>query len=863
MTSKQTKAAAGIPEQHIDHAAAPQGQALQGERSETFEHAQTAQAVNAGVSTFARPAATIDTVRDEFGLHKGPLESGAHTDDSRPKISGKGEPGVWVHVYDGNEVMGRVEVGANGEWSFSPTLPLKGGEHQLSVTHQYPSGELVVGTETYVIFVDKVAPDMPVVLGIVDDEGRITDPITHGSVTDDNLPTIEGKTEPFATIIIYDKDVELDRVQADENGDWRYTPKTELADGLHILNFEAMDRSGNVSEDTRKIEFTVDARPEMIKIFGAEDNVGPVTDDLVSGGKTDDTKPKFFGNATAGGIVKIYEGDVVIGEVVAGVDGHWEYTPTEAMSEGLHTLHATVTLPAKGESPPSKPFNLTVVEGPGAPTITSIPEAASIYTSTLAQNGSEMTVSLTGTGAKVGDMIHIQWGTSTFDQVLTQVNITTGSVTLNVPAAVTHSTASYAYDFAVTAQIIGKDGAFGAVSKPYDVVGTYTRALVSDTLQLAPANNVYTGTGVTVTTTGTMAKTAQTPGSLAGLTLSDSLQANATFTLSNPADQITLRLSGADNALGAKIHVYDVNGNLMFEQTVFGDATARHLATFTWTKTGLADIGSFTVTSMSASVTLDAFSQYAVTHTKDTRDPNLIDVLTETFYGSGGSDVVSMSQYAQSYFAQATAAVHGGSGIDTLKLVGASHVLDLTAAGSKISSTEIIDISGAGINTLTLNLSDVLRNGGVDVFHTGDKSRVQMMVKGNAGDKVNLSDLLTGNVDHGDWVKKTAVVIDGATYDSYQHSSLGAELLVQQGVTVTVTNSTITGVNNLFGALSEMPARGESDRSKPFVLNVDTKLPEKPNRTEFRVERFSMMQRWADYLDELRHGADVVKLRAA
>jgi hypothetical protein len=29
------------------------------------------------------------------------------------------------------------------------------------------------------------------------------------------------------------------------------------------------------------------------------------------------------------------------------------------------------------------------------------------------------------------------------------------------------------------------------------------------------------------------------------------------------------------------------------------------------------------------------------------------------------------------------------------------------------------------------------------------------------------------------------------------------------------------------------------------------------------LARFSMMQKWADYLDELRRGADVVKLRAA
>ncbi len=441
---------------------------------------------------------------------------------------------------------------------------------------------------------------------------------------------------------------------------------------------------------------------------------------------------------------------------------------------------------------------VTLVGAPAAPVITSIPEAANVYSATLAQNGSEMTVALSGTGAKVGDSVHIQWGSSTYDQVLTAVNIANGSITLNVPATVTYNTASYNYDFAVTAQIIGQDGALGAVSKPFDVVGTYTRAAVSDTLQLAPVGNVYTGNGVTVTTTGTMAKTAATTNSVAGLTLTDSLQANATFTLTKPADYIYLRLSGADNALGAHIRVYDTNGNLMYEQTVFGGTTAQHLATFTWTKTGTADIGSFTVTAMSASVTLDSFSQYVVTHTADTRDPNLIDLLTETFYGSAGNDVVSLSQTSATYFGQATAAVHGGAGTDTLKLVGASHVLNLTTAGSKISSMEIIDLTGTGNNTLTLNLSDVLRNGSTDLFHTGDKSRVQMLVNGNAGDRVNLSDLLTSNVDHGDWVQKSAVLIGGITYNSYQHFSLDVELLVASAVTVTVTNTTTVGATSAF-----------------------------------------------------------------
>lgn len=456
-----------------------------------------------------------------------------------------------------------------------------------------------------------------------------------------------------------------------------------------------------------------------------------------------------------------------------------------------------------------------VVEGPGAPVIASIPDAANIYTATLAQNGSEMTVSLAGTGAKVGDTIHIQWGTSTFDQVLTAVNITSGSVTLNVPAAVTYSTASYNYAFAVTAQIVGKDGMIGAMSEPYDVVGTYNRALVSDGLRKAPDNNVYTGNGVTVTTTGTMAKTAQTAGSMAGLTLSDSQQANAIFTLTQPADQITLRLSGTDNALGAQIRVYDTNGKLMHEQMVFGDATARHLATFSWAKSGPADIGSFTVTAMSASVTLDSFSQYVVTHAKDARDPNLIDVLSDTFYGSDGSDMVTLSQASATYFAQAKAAIHGDSGTDTLKLLGANHALNLTTAGNKISSMERIDLTGSGNNTLTLNLSDVLRNGGLDLFYSGDKSRVQMMVTGNAGDSVYLSDLLTGGVDHGNWVQKTVVVIDGESFNSYQHSSLPVELLVKTALSVMVTNSKTVGEEGTLEAMSYVAKGGD-------VMNYST-----------------------------------------
>ncbi|WPG35933.1 Ig-like domain-containing protein [Variovorax sp. EBFNA2] len=467
--------------------------------------------------------------------------------------------------------------------------------------------------------------------------------------------------------------------------------------------------------------------------------------------------------------------------------GNWAFVDTQA-HPGDWKIQTRVVDDKGNNSGVLTTQDVAWVSAAAAPTIVRIAEAEGVYTTTKAQDGSQVLLSLAGTGAKVGDKVHVQWGASTYDQVLTQADITNGTATLKVPSSVTYSYQGAAKDFAVTAQIIGKDGALGAVSQPYNVVGTFTTTMVGDTLQKAPVGDVYTGTGFKVTTSGTLAKTAVTTTTLAGLTLSDGAQANALFTLDKPANYVSLRLTGIDNATGARIQVFDVKGNLIHTADFIGGTDARHTKTFTYTSAALVDIGSFKVVTQSPSVTLDAFNHRVVNHVAETRDPNLIEYAPETFYGGAGDDVVSLQISATTYFNQAMAAVHGGSGIDTLKLVGAAHALNLTKAAGKLSSMEVIDITGTGNNTLTLSLAEVLNNGGLDLFHTGDKSRVQMMVKGNAGDIVNLSDLLPNKNDQGDWLKKASVNVQGVVYDVYQFSTLAAELLVQKGVTVKLSN---------------------------------------------------------------------------
>lgn len=119
---------------------------------------------------------------------------------------------------------------------------------------------------------------------------------------------------------------------------------------------------------------------------------------------------------------------------------------------------------------------------------------------------------------------------------------------------------------------------------------------------------------------------------------------------------------------------------------------------------------------------------------------------------------------------------------DTLKLTGAGQFLDLFALGIKMSSVEVIDITGTGNNTLKLSLSDVLGQGSMDLFHTS--SEVQMMVKGDAGDTVMLEDMLPNGMTPGVWNFGGTVSVEGVNYVSYHYSTMDAELLVQQGVHV-------------------------------------------------------------------------------
>ena len=131
--------------------------------------------------------------------------------------------------------------------------------------------------------VDTMAPIKPTIVNIYDDFGTNKGNVANGGVADDATPTLTGKAEAGSTVTIYDGGVKVGTAVADQDGNWIFTPTTDIAKGLHNFTVTATDAVGNISLPSDIYAYTLNQAPVFVTFNATAD----VSEDGLAGGLLD------------------------------------------------------------------------------------------------------------------------------------------------------------------------------------------------------------------------------------------------------------------------------------------------------------------------------------------------------------------------------------------------------------------------------------------------------------------------------------------------------------------------------------------------------------------------------------------------
>ncbi|MCO2152830.1 BapA prefix-like domain-containing protein [Pseudomonas aeruginosa] len=239
-------------------------------------------------------------------------------------VTGNAEPGATVGVdTDGDgQPDTTVVVGPGGSFEVPLNPPLTNGE-TVTVIVTDPAGNNSTP-------VTAEAPDFP-------DAPQVN--ASNGSV-------LSGTAEAGVTIVITDGNGNpIGQTSADANGNWSFTPGSQLPDGT-VVNVVARDAVGNSSPAT------------SITVDGVAPNA-PVVEP--SNGS------ELSGTAEPGSSVTLTDGNGnPIGQTTADANGNWSFTPSTPLPDG--TVVNVVARDAAGNSSP--PASVTVdAVAPATPTV--------------------------------------------------------------------------------------------------------------------------------------------------------------------------------------------------------------------------------------------------------------------------------------------------------------------------------------------------------------------------------------------------------------------------------------------------------------------------------------------------------------
>ncbi|MCW5116892.1 Ig-like domain-containing protein [Burkholderia cenocepacia] len=727
---------------------------------------------------------TIDAVTDSVPPHTGVIEKGGLTNDPRPTMSGHGDPGSTIHILVDGVQVGTAVVSANGTWSFALVQPLSDGEYRLTVRASNEIG-MSVPSASYGIQLDTTPPSQPKI-----------DATTEGA-----QPMLSGQAEAYSTVTIYDGATVLGTVKTGIDGTWTFQLPSGLSNGSHALTVTAQDPAGNTSVRSDGFDVIIGPVAPPVPLTKAVlDDMGHDSgnfnfDRLTNDGTAGRLLSGHLTAALAAGekVQVSTDGGRTWFDALMKSDGTWVATDPDT-----HTSNWTIqtrVVNSDGVAGESNIYDVMLdTTGPNAPDNLTFDVTTGV-----------VHVGISKTGVVAGEVVRVIVGNYTIDHTLTQQEIASGTIDVQIPNSVRAALgAGWNGETRVSAAVIDLAGNSSEwrwaewKARSYDFNESGSLRSVGYTLHYDGLDLTGTMNGKGQTQAGDSYSAIVGNGKLAfvgGIKIS--LQGFSAHRID--FDFLNMELGmGESLSLNAAISYFDKSGKLIGTQKLLGHTWAAQ----TFIAPEGSEIGSFIVTSEKSS---DRFSGYNTTYLSNmtfdkggggdsgiwqtgvepVHENQIVVELSGAYHGGAGNDVFSVADVR--YFDGAGAGVHGGAGIDTLKLTSAGQTLDISkllnvGGHDTISSIEIIDITGVGNNTLKLSMRDVLELGHENVFRNDDHT--QLMVNGNAGDRVELSGMSGLALGSGQWTDKGLIAINGQAYMLYENAALHVELLVQSSVSV-------------------------------------------------------------------------------
>ena len=267
------------------------------------------------------------------------------TSDTTPTIAGKAAPGS------------TVEVTLNGKTYTTTASPT--GDYTVTVPD---SDKLPDGVYTPLIKATSPTGVTTTLNGT---------PITVDTVTQVNIENpgvagtskpLSGTAEPGDIVVVKDKDGNtVGSATTGPDGRWTLNPNAPVPAGT--ITATATDPAGNTASDSGNNAAAAPVAPAITSVTDDQAGITGLVQKFVTGatgdigqGNTNDTTPTINGTGAPGSVITVFDNTtgtpVVLGSTTVDADGQWSFTPTTALSSGVHKFSAGVSsTPSTGDYP--------------------------------------------------------------------------------------------------------------------------------------------------------------------------------------------------------------------------------------------------------------------------------------------------------------------------------------------------------------------------------------------------------------------------------------------------------------------------------------------------------------------------------